>query len=301
MLTFAKKTFYAAISHFPRLHRDFLSWRILGRGINWRHPRDLNEWISYLLLYSDTTEWSRLADKYAVRQYVGEECGFPELLVPLLGVWDDAAAIDFSQLPREFVLKCNHGSGDTQIIRNNTPEHRAEMEQARAVVARNLKMRFGKESGESHYFRIPPRAIAEQLLDVTRQSIPSSSLVDYKCWYIHGELQACMVIYDRANGIIKTDLYDPQWNNIRQDLVSSTHEVVGTQDIPCPQTWEQMKRVGARLAKGFPQVRVDFYEVDGKLYFGELTFTSCGGLMPYFSRGFLRRLGDKLAAGMPPK
>lgn len=98
-------------------YADYLFAQTFGYRINWKNPRDLNEWINYFAFCTDTTEWTRLADKYLVREFVNER-GLNDILVPLLERWDKAEEIDFSLLPRQFVLKSNHGSGDVIVVKN---------------------------------------------------------------------------------------------------------------------------------------------------------------------------------------
>ena len=94
----------------------------MGYSLDWKHPRDINEKIQWLLVYGDTTEWTRLADKYKVREYVKEK-GLEHLLVPLYGVWDDTKQIDFDALPEKFVIKCNHDYGSTIVVNKNSADY----------------------------------------------------------------------------------------------------------------------------------------------------------------------------------
>lgn len=273
--------------------KSFISKRwqqIMGYPIDWEHPRDLNEKIQWLTVNSDTTAWTRLADKYQVREYVKEK-GLEHLLVPLLGVWDDARKIDFGKLPRKFVLKCNHDSATAMFIDKYSPDFN------RGYICKQfngyLKRNFG-DYGELHYRGIPPRIIAEQFLEMTdTEKELSTSHIDYKVWCFNGKPSYVWCFYDRSRRAVHLDVYDLDWNYHPEYTVTVGHYKKGLGVIPKPQSLHQMLEAASILSAGFPQVRVDFYDIDGKLYFGELTFTSAAGMMKCFTPDFLKILGDK--------
>ena len=238
-----------------------------GRPINWEHPTEMNEKIRWMQFYTDTSRWTELADKYRVRDFLIKK-GYGDILVPLLGVWEDVRDIDFSKLPDSFVLKTNHGSGDVFVIKDKST---ADLEKIRREMQYFLNKPFGYKSAEPHYLSIPPCIIAETLL--FNDSFFSSSMVDYKFYCIKGEPYCCGVFYDR-NSVThnaNSTFYDMQWN--RHDEWRASHIVTLPKDIPCPKTLDHMIQACRDLASEFPFVRLDFYESQGKLYFGEFTFT----------------------------
>lgn len=238
-----------------------------GRPINWKQPTEMNEKIRWMQFYIDTTKWTELADKYRVREYIKNK-GYGDILVPLLGVWENARDIDFAKLPDSFVIKTNHGSGDVFVIQDKS---KVNLEKIRVKMQHFLKTPFGYENAEPHYLGIPPCIIAEEMLPIDSRF--SSSMVDYKFYCIKGNPYCCAVFYDRNPITHHTNstFYDMQW--ARHDEWRSPHIAIPAKDIPRPQTLSRMIQACHDLAEEFPFVRLDFYEAGGKLYFGEFTFT----------------------------
>lgn len=285
--------------------RDFIKWvyyrimpkktcinhiykSLIGQDFSWDNPQTLNEKIQWLKIYGDTSLWVKCADKYLVREYV-KECGLSDLLVPLYGVYKSADGIDFSVLPSSFVLKANNGSGDSIIVRDKTL---IDEKKIKKQLQKDLNRKFGLYTAEYHYLKIPPRIVAEKLLvDEVR---PYESLIDYKLWCFNGEPYICFVVSNRTKEYFHMSLYDLEWNSINGKLAYSSHCKEETCAIPKPKTWDKMLEAARILSKNIPQVRVDFYEIQGDLYFGEMTFTSAGGFMRYFTPDYLIELGEKI-------
>lgn len=258
---------------------------IIGKSINWRNPQTLNEKIYWLEFYSDTTLWSTCADKFAVRDYVREK-GCEDLLVPLLGKWDSAYDIDFMQLPPKFVLKTNHGSGDVIIVKD---KRSIDTDKIRSTIQKNIDTSFGIETGEPHYLRIKPCVIAEQLLETNSKV----GLVDYKVWCFNGEPAFIFTVSNRnfMTHEANYNMFSTSWENRKDMLVPSVHN---SDDIPKPENLNKMLEYARLLSRPFDEVRVDFYEIDGKLYMGELTFTSAAGRMAYFTEEALLHMGSMI-------
>ena len=254
-----------------------------GRPIDWDHPRDINEKIQWLMCFSDTSEWTRLSDKVRVRDYVAEK-GYRDLLVPLLGTWKRSADIPWDSLPEKFVLKCNHDSGSTHIVGPGTD---------RAAVGKALDealgQKYGYRHGELHYNGIDPCILAEAYLDGGRD-VP----VDYKVWCFDGEPYCIWACYGRTAEAVYVNVYDLDWTPRPEASVFTDHYRDGGSTLPRPETLPQMLEAAARLSEGFPEVRVDFYEVRGKLYFGEMTFASLMGRMDFYTPEFLQELGERV-------
>lgn len=283
-----KKLYYSYLStHNPRKLADHLYRDTMGKkeGVNWEHPVDLNEKINWLKFNTDTTKWSELADKYAVRKYI-EEKGFGQYLVPLLGVWNDANQIDFSKLPESFVLKTNNGAGTVMIVDDKTKIIELEV---RKQLNKWLKKQFGLKQAEPHYLRIRPLIIAE---DVLREKNPiSSSLIDYKIWCFDGKAFGTWACYNRHRFVADTEWHDLEWNYRPEWSVFTDHYKDGHGRVPKPKNYESMISFAEELSKGFPQVRVDLYNINGQIYFGELTFTSAGGHNNFYSDEVLYEMG----------
>jgi hypothetical protein len=229
--------------------------------------------------------WTRCADKYRVREYV-KECGCSEILVPLYGVWENAADIDFDKLPEKFVLKPNHGCGEVVVVKDKSQMNR---EAVITQLQNSMKHKFGYELAEWHYLSIPPVVLCEQLLEVPNDG----DLVDYKIYCLDGKAYYVMSCSEREIATHRTyfNLFDRQWNRL-DNYMSDQYR--NDKFVPKPIHLEEMFAYAEKLAKPFPEVRVDFYEVNGHIYFGELTFTSRAGVMDYFTEECLLDMGEKV-------
>lgn len=245
-------------------------------------------------MYTDTTLWSRLADKVLVRDYV-KECGLESILTKLYAVWDKAADICFNDLPDAFMLKSNNGDGKgTNIaIFDKKRLSASDIKSLKDKAVGWLKQKnIGALSAEPHYNSIKPLVFAEELLPVPKGE---KSIVDYKLWCFNGEPYAFLVISNRkSGGEAEIACYDLDWKD-RSDLLAKTkHYNIRKSGLKRPENLESMIEYARILAKPFPQVRVDFYDIEGKIYFGELTFTSLGGMMNYFTQEALNDMGEKI-------
>ena len=254
-----------------------------GTELDLDHPRDLNEKIQWLMCRSDTSAWTRLSDKVAVRDYVTEK-GLGDLLVPMLGTWKRAADIPWDTLPEKFVLKCNHDSGSTHIVDAQT-----DRQAVASALDEALKVRYGYRHGEMHYNGIAPCILAETYLD-GGDTVP----VDYKVWCFDGKPYCVWACHGRTADSVYVNVYDLDWNPRPEASVYTGHYRDGGSSLPRPETLPQMLEAAAKLSEGFPEVRVDFYEVRGKLYFGEMTFASLMGRMDFYTDDFLQELGDQV-------
>lgn len=262
--------------------------RGFGRYIDWKDPKDINEKINWLKFHSDTSEWTRLADKYLVREHIAK-MGLDDMLVKLYGKWDKPEDIDWKSLPDKFIMKTNNGSGEVFICNDKTAIDTKDWTQR---LKKMLSSHFGNSTGEPHYNRIRPCIIAEELLDAKKQPIESSSLIDYKIWSFDGKPAYIWACYNRTHSSVDVGVYDLDWNFHPEYSISTPHYRLTKNPIPRPKSLEKMLQAASVLSKGFPQLRVDLYEVDGKPYFGELTFTSAGGFNDFYTPEFLRILGD---------
>ena len=252
---------------------------------NFNNPKSLIEKIYWLQLNTDTSLWSLCADKYRVREYIHEK-GLDSYLNSIYGVWDNADDVDFDCLPNECVLKTNNACGQVIIVKEKCGLDVTE-------VRKRLKWwnnhRFGVSGGELHYINIPRKIIAEKLLSIPRGE---SSLIDYKIWCFSGEPYCVFVTYGRQKRTFKIALYDLQWNPMFQYLKTTNCAIFEpTVVIPKPKCFDEMIWLAKKLSAGFPEVRIDLYDVDDKPIFGEMTFSTGFG---YFTDEFYRILGDKV-------
>lgn len=294
-----KKIVRYIVGYMGLYHPVFLTkmrYRMLfHKKLDLKNPKNLNEKISWLNLYSDTSLWINLSDKYKVREYV-KSCGLENLLVKLYGVWDNANEIDFEKLPYSFVLKTNNGCGTVILVKEKS---KLDVDMTRKRLNKWLKMKINAETAELHYLRISPCIIAEELL-VESKSELSTSVIDYKLWCFDGEPYIFVICSDRTENKVKFTIYDTSWN-LRQDMLDGRHKNDKPIIIPKPQSFDKMIAAARVLSKLFPQVRVDFYEINGKPFFGELTFTSLGGMMDYFTPECLLEMGNKITLSSKQK
>lgn len=270
-------------NHFPYWWAKHIYPHEVGKILHLSNPQDINEKILWLEYFTDTRQWSRLTDKYAVREFVRSHCG-DDILVPLLGRWEKIEDIDFSSLPESFVIKPNNGSYDTIIVMD---KKNTDLDNIKSRLSCSLHKKFGHNNGEAHYLRIKPCIIAEKIL-TTKNTL---GLIDYKIWCFYGKPYGIMVCGERnpETHHAKLMFYDLQWNR-REDLISESFR----NDFSCPKpkNFDKMVTIATKLSQGFPQCRVDMYNIEGKVYFGEMTFTSNYGMMPYFTQELLNDMGN---------
>lgn len=209
-------------------------------------------------------------------------------MVPLLGVWNNPDKIEIDKLPDQFVIKSNNGNETVLLVDKNV-----YIPDLKSITKLWLREKFGRTQCEPHYTKIPPLIIAEKMLDTSKQDIVSTSLIDYKIWCINGKPQYVMTFHDRNKKTVTVNLFDTEWNRHNEDLVFGDHFICGD-NIPKPNNLNEMLEIATILSEGFPQVRVDLYNVDNQIFFGEMTFSSNGGRMGYFSQRLLKELGDKI-------
>ena len=274
---------FQMVKMMPRTCIKLMFRKKLGRWPNMDCPKDINEWIQYLKFHADMKEWARLADKYAVRQYV-EERGLKDILPLLYGKYDTIVELteNWNQLPKQFVLKANNGCGSVKIVVDKSSV------EFNAIIAEVKKWMKTKETAlrgiQPHYLFIPPCLIAEELLiDDTVKSF-SHSLIDYKIWCFNGKPYCILAAFDRD---IKTHkkflaIYTLDWEK-RSDVMTKQYSDI---DLPRPKNL---------LSKGHPQMRVDLYNINGKIYFGELTMTAARGMMDSYTPNFLLELGSQIS------
>ena len=275
---------------FPKKVIDYRFYDAYGRFINWNSPKSLDEKINWLKIYSDTSLWPNLADKYEVRKYVSER-GFSDSLVKLYGKWDKVEDIDWNSLPNHFIIKTNNGSGDViKCYNKNTFDYQKNIKTLKKL----LHLKFGYDMGEQQYAKIRPCIIAEELLDSNNQAFKSDSLIDYKFLSFNGKPTYIWVCFNRTHHSTDVAVYDLDWHFHPEFSVSTSHYKLYTKPLPRPKALEEMLHMASVLSKGFPFVRVDLYEVGGKAYFGEMTFTPAAGFNTFFSNNFQMILGKKI-------
>ena len=241
-----------------------------GKYPNLEEPKNIIEKNYWLTLHTDLTEWTRCADKYAMRGYV-EECGLGHLLPRNLGKWDNANEIDFTKLPNRFVLKTNNASATCIIVKD---KNKLVIKAAIKKLNQWLSIPFGYSGYQPHYLAIKPCIIAEEFLeaDEFQKKVSPLSLIDYKFYCCEGEPIVIWTPFNRHPSV-NMNLFDVEWNSHPEWLKETVDNHIVDAIIPKPKCLDEMLRAVRTLAKPFPFVRVDFFVVNDKPYVGELTFT----------------------------
>lgn len=252
-----------------RIYLEHRYRRLMGKKLNLNPPVTYNEKLNWMKLYDRNPLYTKLADKLAVREYVKERIG-EEYLVPLLGVWDRVEDINFDELPDQFVLKCTHDSESAVICKDKT---RLKEDEVKKHLKHALKINFFYYNREWVYKNITPRIIAEKYLEDS----DDKELRDYKFFCFEGTPKAMFIATDRSIHETKFDFFDMEFNH----LDFTQHYPNSPTPVHKPKCFELMQGLASQLSDGLRHVRVDFYEVNGKVYFGEMTFFHHGGTTPF--------------------
>lgn len=253
----------------------------LGYSLNLKEPRTFNEKLQWLKLYDRKDLYSTMVDKYAVKEYVSAIIG-KEHIIPTLGVWQRFEDIDFSTLPNKFVLKCTHDSGGLVICRD---KNTLDFDAAKKKINRSLHTNYYYVGREWPYKNVKPRIIAEQYMEDST----TAELRDYKFFCFNGVAKCYKVDFDRFVAH-KANYFTPDG-----ELMKIGEEICPpdfNKEIPVPENLEKMKEFAEKLSAEHPFLRADFYDVDGKVYFGELTFYPASGFGKFIYDGNDELLGS---------
>lgn len=258
-----------------------------GKKPDLDHPRNLIEKIYWMQLHCDTSEWTVCADKYRMRNFI-EDKGFADNLPTLYGMWEDPCDINWGDLPQQFVIKANNGCGTVLVVKDKSKYNERKIKK---LLKNWISIPYGYRGFQPHYLRIKPCIIAEELLIQDKELDElSASMVDFKVWCFNGKAESIFVAYNRTNKSLGIDLYDTQWQRLPQYIRSHGIEIVDfNKEIPKPPCLDEMLYIAQKVSEGMPQVRVDFYVIDGKPVIGELTMASGYG---YFTEEYYNLLGD---------
>lgn len=243
----------------------------MGYKLDLKNPQTFNEKLQWLKLYDRNPLYTTMVDKYAVKKYVADIIG-EEYIIPTLGVWDKFDEINFDELPNQFVLKCTHDSGGLVICKDKS---KLDMIKAKEKIERSLKTDYYLLGREWPYKNVPRRIIAEKYMEDTK----TEELRDYKFFCFKGIVKALYVATDRQKDgeDVKFDFFDSEYKHL---AIKQGHD--NAKEIPeKPIGFIIMKELASKISERFREVRVDFYEVNGKVYFGEVTFFSNCGLQPF--------------------
>lgn len=262
---FIKLEYFSGMKRFPNLNS----------------PKTYNEKLQWLKLHCKDEKYTLLVDKYESKLLVKNLVG-GGYIIPTLGVWDSFNEIDFDKLPNQFVLKTTHDSGGVVICKDKKT---FDKETARKKLQKSLKHNFFYEHREYPYKNVKPRIIAEKFM----VDESGTELKDYKFFCFDGEVKMLFVATDRPFDT-RFDFFDTDFNH----LPFKQGHPLATKEIKKPRGFEEMKRVATVLSKGMPHVRVDLYDINGKIYFGELTFFHFSGNVPFEPEEWDYKVGEWL-------
>ena len=274
----------SAISHVipDKIFLSFYYKAVFGKKLDLNNPRTFNEKLQWLKLYDRNPGYTKLVDKYEVKKFVAEKIG-EKYIIPTLGVWERFDDINFNDLPDQFVLKCTHDSGGIIICKDKNKLNKGE---ARRLLNKYLSQNFYYQAREWPYKNVKPRIIAEKYMEDKTYS----ELRDYKFFCFNGEPKIMFVATERqlVGEEVKFDFFDMNYNHLN---IINGHPNAKT--IPeKPVHFDEMKMLARVLSEGIPHVRIDFYEANGHVYFGEFTFAHFGGFVPFEPEEWDYRLGE---------
>jgi hypothetical protein len=267
--------------------KDFLlkSYTVkFGKKLDLVYPETFNEKLQWLKLYDRKPEYTVMVDKYKARDYIAEKIG-ERYLIPLIGVWDDPDEIDFDALPNRFVLKCNHNSGLGMCICKDKSV--LNIKNVKKGLKRGLKQDYYLTGREWPYKNVPRKIIAEQFM-----KSDESGLTDYKVHCFNGEPKLILVCKDRFSKTgLTEDFFSERWEHL--DMRRPTHPNASNKTAE-PEELSEMLTLARKLSENIPFLRVDFYIIEHKVYFSELTFYPASGFEKFVPEEWDSILGSYL-------
>lgn len=236
----------------------------MGKSLNLDSPQTFNEKLQWLKIHDRNPLYTSLVDKYEVKQYVADRIG-EKYIIPTLGIWSHFDDIDFSALPNRFVLKCTHDSGGIVICKD---KEKLNKKVAKNLLEKCLKRNYYWYGREWPYKNVHPKIIAEKFIS-DKENI-DTKLTDYKFFCFNGKVNNVMVCLDRDSGATKFYFFSPDWKLMRINKRGKAAPLDFT--LPKPECLDEMVFVAEKLAKGLPFVRIDLYQSNKMVYFGEITF-----------------------------
>ncbi len=265
-----------------KMYLSLFYYRTFGQFPNFRHPRTFSEKIQWLKLYDRNPEYTKMVDKYEVKQYIAKIIG-SQYVIPILGVWNKFEDIDFSKLPNRFVLKCTHDSGGVIICKDKTS---FDVIAAQKKLNKNLKRNLYYYGREWPYKNVPRRIIAEEFME-DKNSI---GLKDYKFFCFDGKAKFLYL----SEGLDNHESARISYVTLDWEQAPFYREDFKPFDVlpSKPVNFDKMIQIAEKLSNGIPFVRVDFYEINERLYFGELTFYPGAGFTKFRPREWDLKLGQ---------
>lgn len=263
-------------------------WIKFHKKLNLENPVTFNEKLQWLKLHDHNPDYVKMVDKITAKEYVADIIGW-EYIIPTIAVYDSVDEINLKELPDSFVLKTNHSGGNSGVVICKDKKF-FDIEDAKGKLRESLKSNMYRHSREWPYKEIRPRILAEKFMS----DIGDGDLKDYKFFCFDGEVKSLFVGTERMSGDVKFDFFDADFNHL--DLIQ-THPMSGKK-IQKPDNFDKMKDLASLLSKGFPHVRVDLYNIDGQIYFGEMTLYHHGGFYPFHPEHWDKDFGSWIKEDM---
>lgn len=260
---------------------------VLGSKPDLDNPTLFNEKMNWLKMHDRKPIYTVMSDKNLAKSFIAEKLG-EEYVIPTYGVWDDPDKIDFDSLPEQFVLKCNHNSGEGMYICRNKAE--MNVKKVKRGLRKALKENYYFKSREWQYKDIPRKIIAEKLMQDEVQN-EKTGLYDYKFFCFNGKPEFLYVSSGGKGHAIRVSFVDTDWKQM--PVMRSDHKPLEKLP-PKPDRFDEMLEIAAEMSKGIPFLRVDLYEIGGRIYFSEFTFRNCGGFTPLKPDEWNKKFGDML-------
>lgn len=252
------------------------------KKLDLKNPQTFNEKLQWLKLYDRKPEYTTMVDKLAVKQYVADKIG-EEYIIPTLGVWDSFDEIDFDSLPNQFVLKCTHSSGDAVICKDKS---HFDKEAAKAKLEKSLHTDYYLISREWPYKNVPRKILAEKYME----DVGTGEARDYKFFCFDGKVKTLYITTERF-GNAGFNFYDLDFNQLPVSIQGHPNS---SKELKKPEHFDEMVRLAESLSDGISHVRVDYYEINHNVYFGEFTFYTFAGLVPYEPYKWDKQMGNWL-------
>lgn len=257
--------------------------QIMGYELNLDNPKTISEKLNWLKIYDSTFLKTMCSDKLKVREYVKDKIG-KDLFLPVLGIYDKFEEIDFSKLPKDYVIKCNHGSGMNIIVKN---------ENINKVDAKR-KIDKWMQTDYLHLLEFSYKPIQKKIfIEQYAENIGKTALTDYKFSCFNGEPKFCQVMNDRFTNNLHFNYYDINFN-VLKDISRTDHPANYNLKDEKPKNWELMIEYAKKLSEDFKYVRIDFYEINNKVYLSELTFYPNGGYLKFKNKNTEFKIGNLL-------
>lgn len=254
-----------------------------GYWMDFENPHTLNEKLQWLKLHNRQDKYTSYSDKFEVKKYIREVLG-EEYVIPTIGIWDNPEEIDFSKLPEKFVLKPTHNSSVGRCI--CTDKSKLDISKVKTGLKKALTQNYYYVWREWPYKNIKPRIIGEEFI----QNADGTPIVDYKFYCFGGKPQYFMYSVGEAHHHVRNCKFDMKGNNI--DYLFKKKRALSDDEIQLPKNLEEMVAIVEKLCVGYPHIRIDLYNVDGHIYFGEMTFYTGDGFINIDNKEFSQKLAD---------